>query len=99
MRSCEAKVPVLIKDALNYLEAATHSIDNIKQEARTPEVDILIREAADSMFEAKEFLNKIDLEQYNTRAGGFVSENIRIFRHRKNKVINKDLNTENNEKM
>ena len=85
MNCQEAKVPQRISDALNYLELATIILDNIKVEARTPEVDSLIKKAADSIYEAQEFLHQIDLEQYNTRSGGFTGEHVKVFRHRKNK--------------
>ena len=88
MHNQETNVPFKIQEALCCLKQSTVIIDSIKQDARTPEVDTLIREAADSIFEAQEYLNKIDLEQYRKRSGGFIGENIRVFRHRKNKLSN-----------
>lgn len=83
MNSQEKKVVERVGLALESLDTAAISIDSIKRDDRTEDVDKLLNEAADHIYEAQCALKKVGLEQYDS---GYVGEHIVLkMRHRKNK--------------
>ena len=69
--------------ALESLDTASISIESITRDNRTEDVDKLLNEAADHIYEAQCALKKVGLDQYDN---GYIGEHIVLkMRHRKNK--------------
>ena len=61
----ESKVPERVNAAKDALSVALLNIDNIQRKDRTEEVNTLLSEAADCIYEAKQLLEKVNTSQYN----------------------------------
>jgi hypothetical protein len=79
MRYSEKMVVEKVSVTKDLLEQALGQIDSIKKEDRTDMVDKLLGAAADSIYEAQRWLEKIDMVQYDS---SYPSEHIRVRRQR-----------------
>lgn len=74
MSNSHKKVPTKIRLIVNALNEALYLIDNIDKNNRTERDDELLHKAADSIYEAREFVNLINVDEYQSMP--FVGEHI-----------------------
>lgn len=66
----ESKVPERVNAAKDALSIALLNIDKIQRKDRTEEVNALLSEAADNIYEAKKLLERVNTSQYNNFFNG-----------------------------
>lgn len=66
----ESKVPERVNAAKDALSVALLNIDSIQRKDRTEEVNTLLSEAADCIYEAKQLLEKVNTSQYSNFFNG-----------------------------
>jgi len=95
MNYAESKVPERVNAAQGALSVALEQIDSIQRKDRTEDVNTLLSEAADRIYEAMELLKKVDTGQYNNFFNGErVKPNPCHIRH--GKRVEKIYSTEQN---